>query len=53
MNRLEYYMYNFNVVELKKFLGESLAELFLKFSKMIYEYLRRKLDKYDFVCVWQ
>lgn len=30
MNRLEYYMYNFNVVELKKFLGESLAELLVE-----------------------
>ena len=30
MNRLEYYMYNFNVVELKKFLGESLAEVLVE-----------------------
>lgn len=30
MNRLEYYMYNFNVVELKKFLGENLAELLVE-----------------------
>ena len=30
MNRLEYYMYNFNVVELKKFLGENLADLLVE-----------------------
>lgn len=30
MNRLEYYMYNFNVVELKKFLGEHLANLLVE-----------------------
>lgn len=30
MNRLGYYMYNFNVVELKKFLGEKLAELLVE-----------------------
>ena len=30
MNRLEYYMYNFNVVELKKFLGNNLADLLVE-----------------------
>ena len=30
MNRLEYYMYNFNVVELKKFLGKNLADLLVE-----------------------
>ena len=30
MNRLEYYMYNFNVVELKRFLGEKLADLLVE-----------------------
>ncbi len=30
MNKLEYYMYNFNPVELKKFLGENLAELLVE-----------------------
>lgn len=30
MNRLEYYMYNFNVMELKKFLGDNLAELLVE-----------------------
>ena len=30
MNLLEYYMYNFNVVELKEFLGENLSELLVE-----------------------
>lgn len=30
MNRLEYYMYNFNVIELKGFLGASLADLLIE-----------------------
>ena len=30
MNRLEYYMYNFNVMELKKFLGVELADLLVE-----------------------
>lgn len=30
MNRLEYYMYNFNVMELKKFLGNNLADLLVE-----------------------
>lgn len=30
MNRLEYYMYNFNVMELKKYLGNNLADLLVE-----------------------
>lgn len=30
MNPLEYYMYNFNVIELKKFLGSDLADLLVE-----------------------
>ncbi|WP_249183069.1 hypothetical protein [Anaerostipes sp. Marseille-Q3525] len=30
MNRLEYYMYNFNIVELKKYLGDDLSELLVE-----------------------
>lgn len=30
MNRLEYYMYNFNVLELKKYLGNNLADLLVE-----------------------
>lgn len=30
MNRLEYYMYNFNVIELKQFLGTSLTDLLVE-----------------------
>lgn len=30
MNRLEYYMYNFNVMELKKYLGNNMADLLVE-----------------------
>ena len=30
MNRLEYYMYNFNIIELKKYLGTDLADLLVE-----------------------
>lgn len=62
MNRLEYYMYNFNVMELKKYLGNNLADLLIEwipegeqvFSEenliqmILSVYGNKILDNYDF-----
>lgn len=62
MDRLEYYMYNFNVMELKKYLGNNLADLLIEwipegeqvFSEenliqmILSVYGNKILDNYDF-----